>query len=692
MCYYNSMNKIALENKVLFELYTKKLFNQNIDAIASAIAIDLDIAEKKVKDVLYTLKNKEAVIIDDDKVVENKDKTKVLEKRNLISAKQPVEDDDEYEIGTKKLEKDDLVLATVFQGKDNILYAKSHNGEFDNCIVFQNELSKNAIGKTCLLKIIDAKNGFLGSVEQVFGAVDDPIAENIAIAAKYGFTNKFPENVVKEARTISPVVTDEQKKGRDDLTKLDFVTIDPKGCKDKDDAIYDEDLGDGSFRTYIAIADVSSGVKLESNLDREAFKRGNSCYLGGGVYPMLPTELSNGIFSLDENKERLAVVVSAVIKPNEKNKFHDPKVQLAIIKVKKSYSYPEAEKTHDAEDGFEKINASTKNQLDLLYKNTPVIEKRYNNMLSPDSHEPEYRFAENGTVVEDIKVSNNEYSHKVVEARMLLANEIVAQVFMERGLVGLFRTHKESLDIKLKRLQEVLIRNGISFKLENTTQSYKQLIDEVKKSPARDYVMFEIIKSLCKAEYTATAEETGHFGLGIAGNRGYMHFTSPIRRYSDLVTHRLLKQILIMGKTNVNEELLADIAEHLNTQEKKADQAEIESDRYLACLWAENHKDEVHQGIITKISNTMIEVLHSNGVTRISIPTTQLKGADERPFVASHDNLSITNNKYMYSLGEKIDFKFDKISLSSRTIFGTNNYEKQLNETKYEEDTMQKIK
>lgn len=682
------MNKISFENKVLLELYTEKFFGKDIKSIAIAVAKDFNVSEKKIRDTLFVLKNKNSILIKDDVVYENKDKTKELGKRHAFSKNNKFESEKDDNIKSsnikenryniKPIEKGDQVLCTILKSDQGYLYAKAHNGEFDNCIVLQNDLAKSGIGKTCLIKVTDTRSGYTGTVEQVFGLVDDPIAENIAIAAKYGFTNKFPKNVVDEARAIPQFVTEEQKAGRTDLRHLNFVTIDPEGCKDKDDAIYDEQLPDGSFRTYIAIADVSNGVIPGSELDKEALKRGNSCYLGGGVYPMFPTELSNGIFSLDENKERLAVVVSAVIKPGNKKNIYDPKLELAVIKVKKGYSYAEAEKTRNNEDGFEKINSSTKKQIDFLYTNTPIIEKRYNTMLKPDSHEPEYRFGENGSVVEDIKISNTEYSHTVVEARMLLANEIVAKIFMERGIVGLFRTHSESKDEKIKKLQSTLARNGVNFQLDNTTQSYFNLLEVIRNSPSRDYLMFETIKSLCKAEYKATETETGHFGLGIKGDRGYMHFTSPIRRYADLVTHRLLKQILLMGKTTVSQETLESVAEHLNSQEIKANKAEVESDQYLACLWAEKHKDEMQQGIITQISSTMLEVLHANGVTRVSIPTSRLKGADQRPYVASFENLSISNGKYAYRLGDKINFKIDKVSLLSRAIFGTNDLTKNL--------------
>ena len=688
------MNKVGFENKVLLELYTKKLFNLKIEEVCRIIAQDFEVGEKKINDCLYELKSKNALYFKDGAVCESQKKTYELQKHHILPKEGEKVEPQDVDLRKGPAQVGDMVLATVYyNAKGKYYYAKAHKGEFDNCIIFQNDKAKEALGRTCLIKISEAKNqNYIGTIDSVFGFVDDPLSENIAIAAKYGFTNKFDEKVLKEARAISPVVTEEQKKGRTDLRHIPFVTIDPDGCKDKDDAVYDEVLPDGSIRTYIAIADVSNGVKPGSLLDKEAFKRGNSCYLGGGVYPMLPPELSNGIFSLDEGKERLAVVVSATIKPGEKKKIYDPHVDIAVIKVKKGYSYPEAEKTFKAEEGFAEKNKETKELIDLLYKNTPVLEKRYSQMLKPDSHEPEYKFGENGTVVEDIKVSNEEYSHTVVEARMLLANEIVAKYFMERGLVGLFRTHDESADSKIVKLQETLCRNGVDFKLENTTQSYFKLLEEVRKSPARDYLMFEIIKSLSRAEYKATEEETDHFGLGIHGDRGYMHFTSPIRRYSDLVTHRLLKQILLMGKTNMDNEVLEEVAEHLNNQERKADQAEIESDEYLACLWAEKHMGETRKAIITQVSNSIVEILDKNGVTRVSIPTSALKGAEKANYKAADDKMKISNGLTTLNLGDTIEYKIDRVSLAARMIFGTANLTKEVakTETKAEEKSILK--
>ena len=665
------MSKVSIERVVLMDIYCQKYFGQNIDDASQKISQNLGISPKRVREIIFDLRAKNAITVKDNILYENKKNQSVVKSFSKVK-KHKVNGNEGF--STKQFKIGEQYLCTILKDDDGKIYAKPHRKSFGNCLLLNDEnLTNDDIGKTCLIEIKKTDEGIRGEILQTFGFADDPILENVAIAASHGFTTHFQSKVLEEARAISPYVTDEQKIGRVDMRNKEFVTIDPPGCKDKDDAIYDEKLPDGSVRTYIAIADVSSGVVPGTELDKEAFKRGNSCYLGGGVYPMLPKELSNGIFSLDENKERLAVVVSAIVKGKT---YVNPRVDIAVIKVKKSYSYPEAEDTHLSKNGFEKKNASTKRQIDLLYENTPLLEKRYAGMLEPDSHEPEYKFSADGKVVENVKLSNDEYSHKVVETRMLLANEIVAGFFMERGLAGIFRVHEKSRPDKFAELKQKLATFGIKYNLENTTASYKKLVEEVRESPARDYLMFEIIRSMSKAKYKGTVNQTEHFGLDIAGNRGYMHFTSPIRRYADLMTHRLLKDILQKRKIRYTETELDEIAQHLNTQEKEANNAEIESDAYLACIWAQKHADEIQSGKIVKISKNYVEVLHSNGTTRLLMPISKLKNGDITQYKIAGNQMSISNGHQTYNLGEDIDFAIDEINLNSRTIFATTELER----------------
>lgn len=666
------MNKQKFGQEVLLAIYKNGGFGKNVDDVAEIVANRLDISFDKARNAIFTLKSKKGIYISNDIVQENKAVTEKLKKLNLLATK--LNTVNNISLTPKTAYKDgDLVLGKIVKDKQGFYVVEPYKDKINKFIIAQTNGIEDSLNKTCLIRIDDIKKQIV-SVVNVFGFSNDPISENIAIASKYGFSTEFPKEVIDEANRVSQVVTEEQKQGRVDYQNLDFVTIDPVGCKDKDDAIFDV-MTDKGLRCYVAIADVSAVVDNGSNLDKEAFRRGNSAYLGGGVYPMFPPVLSNGICSLDENNPRLAVVASAIV--NSDGSFSDEKIELAVINVKKSYSYAEAEKTHLCQDGEDVKNATTKQQLDLLYKNTLILQKRYKNILKIDSHEPEYRFSEDRTSVEDIKLSNEEYSHLVVETRMILANEIVAKFFKDRGIVGVFRTHKKSEDEKFETLKNSLHNFGIEYNLENTPESFYNLLELVKLNPSRDLLMVEIARSLSKAKYMATNNETAHFGLSINNSGGYIHFTSPIRRYADFKTHQLLKQILEYGNVlQENKQQLASICEHLNDQEKKSDMAESESDKYLACLWAKKHIGEKQSGFIFSIKNGCVTILHKNGTVKVLMLLFELPNAQNKPYKESKDKMSVFNGETKYSIGDKIDFYFGNIDLESRLIMGVVDKEK----------------
>ena len=642
---------MKLENQVLIVLESENLFNKPAKFAINKIS---NLTGAKSKDVEKALKNL------------HKDKHITFE-NNYI--KKPVFVS--VETQTDEAEQIDLTqlhIATLVE-REGTVFAKLRGINLPPCEIEQTETAKRSVGKTCLVKVKNDGNIPYADVHEIFGFSDDPISENVAIATKYGFSTKFPEDVLADAAKIPQYVTAEQKRDRKNLTHIPFVTIDPEGCKDKDDAIFDEPIKDG-FKVYIAIADVSSGVSAGTVLDKEAFKRGNSAYLGGGVYPMLPPELSNGIFSLDEGKERLALVASANI--NYDGKISEPKVECAVIKVKKSYSYQEAEKTYLNEDGLDKVNAGTKKTVDTLYKNTKLLEEMLSKMMEFDSHEPAYRFSNDGKDVEDIVLSNKEYSHKVVETRMILANEIVAQFFRERSLTGLFRTHEGARADKLVALKKKLNAFGIKYKLENTTESFNGLLEVIKQSPARDYLMAETIRTLSRAKYVATDSEIAHFGLGITNaDSGYMHFTSPIRRYSDLLTHRMLKEILLGKVPSLSPYTLSLVAEHLNLQEKKADKAEAESDAYLACLWAKKHEGEIQKGYISQIGKDYIKVMTADGTVPVLLLTEKLKNYKYENYKIFPTGMKLVGKTITYALGDNIEFEISDVDFAGGTIFGS---------------------
>lgn len=660
------MDKQKQSQKILIAIYENGGFGQSVGDVIKVVANELNLPEEKVRKFIFALKSKNAFFVEDDIIKENASVTKKLEKFGYIS--NSVEEAKKFEKPQKNktLVQDDKVLATITKVGKGYVNVVPYNDKNSEYIVFVEDVKNLQVGLSCLIKIGNTQNK-MGELLEVFGHIDDPISENIAIAEKYGFSSEFPIEVIDEANQIPQEVLPSQRENRTNLEHIPFVTIDPKGCKDKDDAIYDEMLPNGDFRVYVAIADVSAVVKKGSKLDKEALSRGNSCYLGGGVYPMFPPVLSNGICSLDENKPRLAVVASATI--TKDGKFCDENVELAVINVKKSYSYSEAQDTFENKNNMQNVNKSTKEVLDTIYKNTKVLERRYKNVLRIDSHEPQYKFSEDRTEVEDIQLSNQEYSHLVVETRMILANEIIANLFKKNNLVGVYRTHSKTKDEKLKRLNEILYACGVDYVVQNSNQSFGELLEIVKQSPARDYLMNQITRTLAKAKYKATDDETEHFGLGIGRDGGYIHFTSPIRRYADYITHYMIKNILEYGKTNQRETDLVKVCEQINIQEKKATFAESESDKYLACLWMQKHQNEMHSGYISEIANDYIVVMHNNGTVQVTIPTTALSDANRYPYKVSANGMSIKNKKHTYTVGDRMNFFAVDIDLCTRTIY-----------------------
>ena len=655
---------MKVDNKLLIILENEKLFDKDYNFVKNKLATILGIKSKEVEKQLKVLQSKKIIDFENGKIVKANPSLSEIAKIDpkKITTKEKVKADNEMFLGT---------LVKIPNGEIGV---KLRDARLPICHVEQTEEVVGSVGKTCVVKVSNKKGEYFAKVENIFGLADDPISENTAIAKKYGFSNKFPEKVLQEARNIPQYVTEKDREGRTNLEHIPFIAIDPPHPGEIDDAIYDEPVKDG-FRTYVAIADISSAVKPGSELDKEAFKRGNSAYLGGGVYPMLPFELSKGAFSFAEGQPRLALVASAIITHDKKIK--DPKIELAVINVKKSYAYDEAEKTHLNQEGFDVVNKKTKKHLDFMYNNTKALEEIFGKMLEFDSHEPQYKFSADGTSVEDIKLSNKEYSHKVVEVRMLLMNIIIAQYFKEHGLCGIFRVHDKPREEKFNALVKKLQKFGINYNLQYSTESFKGLIEVIKKSKARDYLMSETVRTMCIAGYRATENEIAHFALGIANKDwGYMHTTAPLRRYVDLLIHRMLKDALLNKKPRYSKKMLELIADHLNAQQKKADDAEMESDEYLACLWAKQHQGETMEGYICQIDESFVKVMTSDGTVPVLLFASKLADESGEGFKLSADKMSLEGTKNKYELGEKIEFKISDVDFNTRTVFGSQKFVK----------------
>ena len=530
----------------------------------------------------------------------------------------------------------------------------------------QDGVSKEAEGKKCSLKVSmfasTSDSMGVGSIEKTFGFAEDPIAENRAIAYQFGFSKEFPKEVMDEVAKIPQEVTEEDRKGRLDLRHIPFTAWDPEGCKDKDDAMYVEKTKYG-YKAYIAIADVSHYVKPGSAIDKEAYLRGTSCYLGDGVYPMLPPELSNGICSLNEGTDRLAHV--AIVDIDEKGEILHFDFKKSVIHIAKSLAYEQAEAIHTGTlGGFEDI----KPEIDLLYEAHDVLKKKLSQRgaITFKSKEPTFGFNEDKTSVVDVVNNGEDESHSVVEQMMLLANEAGAAYLQERFINGLYRVHEKPRTDKIATVNNMLKSLEIDHTLDASNSSYQTLTKKISGSKYEDFITGLALRSMAKAKYQP--ENVGHFGLG---SREYLHFTSPIRRYPDLVCHRAIADREMGKKEPYTKSELEKMGEYLSEQERKAESAEVQSDKLLCAYWAKNHLGEIFDGQVSSLSQGAIDV--RVGMVTLTVPITSLAGGENADYRLNKNRTALVDrySGNTYSLADDISVKIAEADIENKVIYAT---------------------
>lgn len=540
-------------------------------------------------------------------------------------------------------------------GEQGVVYAIPQDG-----------VSKEAEGKKCSLKVSmfasTKDNMGVGAIEKTFGFAEDPIAENGAIAYQFGFSKEFPKEVMDEVAKIPQEVTPEDMKGRLDLRHIPFTAWDPEGCKDKDDAMYVEKTKYG-YKAYIAIADVSHYVKPGSAIDKEAYLRGTSCYLGDGVYPMLPPELSNGICSLNEGTDRLAHV--AIVDIDENGEILHFDFKKSVIHIAKSLAYEEAEAIHTgALIGYEDI----KPEIDLLYEAHDVLKKKLSlrGAISFKSKEPTFGFNEDKTNVVDVVNKGDDESHSVVEQMMLLANEAGAIYLQERFIGGLYRVHEKPRADKIATVNNMLKALEIEHTLDASNSSYQTLTKKIANSKYEDFITSLALRSMAKAKYQP--ENVGHFGLA---SPEYLHFTSPIRRYPDLVCHRAIANREMGLKEPYTKAELVKMGEHLSEQERKAESAEVQSDKLLCAYWANNHVGEIFDGYVSSLSQGAIDV--RVGMVTLTVPLMNLAGGESADYRLNKTRTALVD-RYSgaeYKLADDISVKISEADIENKVIYAT---------------------
>ena len=512
-----------------------------------------------------------------------------------------------------------------------------------------------------VLQYPSSNQEFVGEVLQVFE--DSPSSDVKKVLLKYQIQNEFDFHVEEELLQIPDCVEAKDKYDRKDLTALSFITIDGQSAKDFDDAIYIERTSDGGFLVCVAIADVSYYVKPHTYIDKQAYQRGNSTYFPNYVVPMLPEKLSNGICSLNLQVERLAFVVD--LKLNAKGDVLSSQFYEAVIKTFARTTYQEIQSILDNQPINHRLSPIKQMIFNAKYLAEILLSKRtVISSLDLDLPETQVTIDEEGYAV-GVEKMKRLFSHRIIEEIMLLANLSVADFLRAHKMPFLYRVHEEPDSEQVDTLNHFLkhLGNKKNIRQNNMNRQINQILKKFRSTQYEPILNIMVLRTMKQACYMAN--NVGHFGLGFAH---YTHFTSPIRRYSDLVVHRQLKCQLGLQNYNENgQKALSSIGNHLSSCEQRSVKAEREVMAIKKARLMENLISQEFEGIITSITRFGIFILlpefDVDGLLR-------LDRLEKGSFIFDNHYLYLCNcrtNKFYY-LGDLIRVVIDSVNVDSGRI------------------------
>lgn len=532
-----------------------------------------------------------------------------------------------------------------------------------NIFIHKNNLKKAKNGDKVLVSNIvwnDKAANPEGVIKEKFGKAGSYQAEIMSLAREFNLNYKFPPKVLNQANNTSVEINENEIKNRLDLRDKNIFTIDPGDAKDFDDAVSIEKLNNGNLLIGIHIADVSHYVIEGSPIFKEAQKRATSVYLVGTVIPMLPEKLSNQICSLVPNEDRLTF--SVFVEMTKRTRIINYKISKSIINSKRRFTYDEVQEILDNKSGEFFKELETLNKVAIQLRNKRVKSGSIN------FHTPEVNFSldKNGTPVE-IKIKEQKDSHKLVEEFMLLANQIVAQHINKKGKNSppfVYRVHDLPDEEKLYEFASFVKSLGYSFEPSsaNNSKELQRLLEKVE-GTADDALINEVaIRSMAKAVYST--DNIGHYGLGF---KYYTHFTSPIRRFPDLIVHKLLFEYLNGNEIKYSKAQLESICEHSSAQERNAVNAERLSVKLKQMEYLKNKIGEDFTAVISGITNFGIFVeLREN----LSEGLIRLRDIKDDYYLFDEKQYAIVGRESgkRYRLGDKIDVKLIRVDELKREM------------------------
>jgi ribonuclease R len=506
-----------------------------------------------------------------------------------------------------------------------------------------------------------------GRIVEILGDKDDDGIDVLSIIKAYNIPYEFPEEVLEEARKIPQSITDEEIEKRRDLRELAMVTIDGEDARDLDDAVSLEIIENGVYRLGVHIADVSYYVKENSALDKEAVKRGTSVYFPDRVIPMLPKELSNGICSLNAKEDRLAF--SVIMDIDNLGRVVNHEVFESVIHVDERMTYTDVYKILEENDEnliarYEPLVPMFRNMKELAL----ILAKKRSirGAIDFDFEEAKIIVDEHGKPVE-IKKYEMTIANKIIEEFMLLCNETVSEHFYWANIPFVYRIHEDPEPEKIIRLNAFLFNFGQRIKGPNHIhpRALQDVLTRIKGTPQERLISTMMLRSLQKARYSY--EHEWHFGL--AANY-YSHFTSTIRRYPDLIIHRIMKEY-INGEFDENRNrhymnILPEITKQCSERERNAEEAERDCDDLKKAEYMLEHLGEQFTGVISNITSFGIFVELDNtieGMIKLSSMYDDYYIYDEKQYCLIGEN---TGN--IYRIGDVVDVIVVRSSPETRQI------------------------
>jgi ribonuclease R len=519
-------------------------------------------------------------------------------------------------------------------------------------------------GQVVVVELVSQPNRHtqpIGKIVEILGGYTDPGMEIEIALRKHDLPHEFSAKAERQAARLPDTVQPGDAKGRVDLRDLALVTIDGETAKDFDDAVYCEKDGK-NFRLIVAIADVSHYVRHGDALDLEARERGNSVYFPRRVIPMLPEKLSNGLCSLNPDVDRLAVVCDAIVTPQGEIKsyrFYDAvfrsQARLTYTQVAAALENPGAVKSAPLKQLLPRLQA-----LDEIFR-VLLLARAKRGAIDFETVETEIEFDEKGKIKRIFPVVRND-AHRLIEECMLAANVCASEFLKKHEHTALYRVHEGPTPEKLAALREFLKEFGLQLGggSEPHAKDYAALLLKLKGRPDVQLLQTVLLRSLKQAQYSP--ENLGHFGLAY---EAYTHFTSPIRRYPDLLVHRAIKAVIARDQYKPGN--WSELGTHCSQTERRADEATRDVMNWLKCYFMQDRVNEEYVGTISAVTSFGIFVALDDVFVEGLVHVSEL-GSDYFKFDATKHLMLGERTGQRYRLGDRVRVKVVRVDLDTARI------------------------